>query len=668
MQFKTYKKMVVTCVTCLSLMLVTACQTNIGLDQKSSTNESEKISFKAVGLSGKIEAAQLISQYPLSASGPLSDANIITANKNGLSVLNTSGETLRQLKGYFTTIDHRITSNEILLASVNSDLQQAVVTTLSLDTGDWTTPLVIPKPNFKIEDACLYQDSANNTFVFLVGEEGLGEQWLVAGQETLLKNALHVRSLSLPPASSFCQVDDQTNKLYVNEENVGLWAYAAHDEAELLREPVAMLEPFGDIKRNVLGMAIAHPEVLVLDSESKKLHRYTVETHKYHDAPTRLSSFDFSELNDPENVSVRINKNGFDVLVHDKNGLHTAALPASGVAESSPQNQQDTVAELVKPIIQTELMSNLGDAADDPAIWVNPTDATKSLVLATDKQGGLEVYNLQGHEQQYLPVGRLNNVDIRKGFNFNGTVIDLAVASNRDHNSLQLFSIDRKTGKVNVLGEQPTSTNEIYGVCMFKDKQNLFYVIVNDKDGRFEQYQLTVADKKIAAKKVREFNVVTQPEGCVANDQTEQLFVGEEDIAVWTLNARADAPTTMTKVIETGDLVHADIEGLAYYQGAKNQYLIISSQGDDSYVVLEAAPPYKHRGTFKIGMNAPLGIDGASETDGLEVTSADLSGDGTGLWRLGMLVVQDGRKRMPAGKQNYKYVPWIAVAEALNLE
>jgi 3-phytase len=203
---------------------------------------------------------------------------------------------------------------------------------------------------------------------------------------------------------------------------------------------------------------------------------------------------------------------------------------------------------------------------------------------------------------------------------------------------------------------------------MFKDKQDNFYAIMNDKDGTFEQYQLMAVNGQIATKKARSFKVETQPEGCVAHDQSEQLFIGEEDVAVWTLSARADAPTTMTNVISTNEIVHADIEGIAYYQGAKQDYLVISSQGNDSYVVLDATPPYQVRGNFRIGINALLAIDGASETDGLEVTSADLSGHNTGPWRLGMLVVQDGRKRMPEEKQNFKYVPWTAIAEALNLE
>ncbi len=34
--------------------------------------------------------------------------------------------------------------------------------------------------------------------------------------------------------------------------------------------------------------------------------------------------------------------------------------------------------------------------ADDPAIWVDPKDPTRSLVVATLKEGGLDVYDLSG--------------------------------------------------------------------------------------------------------------------------------------------------------------------------------------------------------------------------------------------------------------------------------
>ncbi|MDO8962385.1 MAG: phytase [Methylophilus sp.] len=678
MQLISDKRMMFKGIVILTSLLLVACQTaqqSTTQFQSKSVQQTAPLQLTAMPMAQKIEAAQWLNPAIFSASKTLSSADLIVASKkNGVQVLNAQGKTLSQFKGYFTTLDHRANADTLIVTSVNGDTQQAVVMALDSRTGTWAKPLAVTKPQFKIEDACLYQDRAQHTFVFLVGEEGLGEQWLVSEKTGLLPKALQVRSLSLPPASSFCRVDDTTHTLFVNEENVGLWAYAAHAEAELLRQPVAMLQPFGDIAKNASGMAVFDQEVLLLDASSNTLHRYQMIEQQY--AP-QGNAFDLNKLDSPEKISVRKHANGLEVLVHDENGLHRATIPHATqinakLDASASHLKTYSIAE-VKPAIQTDLMPSLGDAADDPAIWIHPTDARQSRVLGTDKQGGLAVYDLQGKELQYLAVGRLNNVDIRSGFNLNGTLIDLAVASNRDHNSLHLFSINRETGHLTTLGEQATTIQDMYGICMYKDTQQRFYAIVNDKDGTFEQHQLSVMDGQIIANKVRTFKVATQPEGCVVNDQTAQLFVGEEDEAVWALSADADAPVTMTKVIGTDAIVHADIEGIAYYQanpqnGTQKNYLVISSQGNDSYVVLEATPPYKLRGAFTIGINVALGIDGASETDGLEVTSADLSGNHTGPWRLGMLVVQDGRKRMPESRQNFKYVPWTAIADALNLE
>ena len=102
---------------------------------------------------------------------------------------------------------------------------------------------------------------------------------------------------------------------------------------------------------------------------------------------------------------------------------------------------------------------------------------------------------------------------------------------------------------------------------------------------------------------------------------------------------------------------------MGLYQTEKDNYLVISSQGNDSYVVVDAEPPFALRGAFRVGVNAKAGIDGTSETDGLDVTSANLGGP----WSKGMLVVQDGRKRMPEQAQNFKYIPWSEVAKALRL-
>jgi 3-phytase len=61
---------------------------------------------------------------------------------------------------------------------------------------------------------------------------------------------------------------------------------------------------------------------------------------------------------------------------------------------------------------------------------------------------------------------------------------------------------------------------------------------------------------------------------------------------------------------------------------------------------------------------ASAGIDGISETDGLEVVSAS-AGPG---FEHGLMIAQDGRNVSPPENQNFKLVPWGRIAEALKLD
>src|SRR5262249_44175054 len=69
-----------------------------------------------------------------------------------------------------------------------------------------------------------------------------------------------------------------------------------------------------------------------------------------------------------------------------------------------------------------------GDAADDPAIWIHPAEPRLSLILGTDKLGGLHSYDMDGTEHQVVSEGsRPNNVDVLYGFPLAGRPTDLAV-------------------------------------------------------------------------------------------------------------------------------------------------------------------------------------------------------------------------------------------------
>jgi 3-phytase len=314
---------------------------------------------------------------------------------------------------------------------------------------------------------------------------------------------------------------------------------------------------------------------------------------------------------------------------------------------------------------QTAVVKNPGDAADDPAIWLHPKQPQQSLVLGTDKRRGLAVYDLQGRERQFLAVGRINNVDLRQGLKYGGKPIDLAVATQRDEAGLVLFEV-QPTGRVRELARLPTSLNDIYGICVGRNGAGQLDIFPNDKDGRVQQIRLHRDSGRWRAERLREFKLASQPEGCVVDEARQQLFVGEEKLGIWRISLAGDGPLSPELAVPAGGALVPDVEGLALFQGNalhNKRYLLVSSQGNDSFVLYDADAPHALRGAFRIGINSGLRIDAVSETDGIELSAANFGGP----YRDGLLVVQDGHKRLPQGTQNFKLVPWKAVLQKLGL-
>lgn len=410
-----------------------------------------------------------------------------------------------------------------------------------------------------------------------------------------------VREFATAPDAEHCRADDGRDRLYVSEE-AGLWRHHAEPEGDDAREAVALTRPHGVLREGGGRIELKDGKVALRDG--KAWRRF-----------------------DP-----------------------------SGDFKTLP---------LVLPTAQTAAVAQGGDAADDPAIWVHPKDPEASLVLATDKKRGLAVYDLQGRELQFLPVGRLNNVDLRQGLSIGGERVDIAAATHRDEHGVVLFAIgaDRR---VSELARLPVGYEDIYGLCMRRTAAGDGEVLVNDKDGRLLQLRLQRdAAGGWSAQRLREIRFGSQIEGCVVDDVSGRLFVGEEKRGVWGLSADpADAGAGDRRlVLAAGGTLRADVEGMAIHRHGQRAYLVVSSQGNDSYVVLDAEPPYQQRGAFRIGIDLAAGLDGASETDGLDVTALPLGA----AYPHGLLVVQDGRKRLPEGPQNFKYVSWQDVARALGL-
>ena len=592
------------------------------------------------------------------------DAHLMLSSKtDGIQILNHDGKVISKIAGQFGRIDYRTGKNQqgqtqVLFAIQDLARQQLMLRSFDVTTQQWSTPSYVAKRPFKSDDNCLYQDQSGYAYAFLVGEEGIGEQWLVAKDQLALTNPKLIRRMSFPPNSSKCRVSDHDAQLFINEEDVGIWSYPADPEADLVRQPVDMVKPFGTILGTPTDIAVVDDQIAVTDESKGMLYRYQWQNEAWQ----ALSALKLADIGEAERLSIIGNQDAKKVLILDDDSVKTAEL-----------DWQTNTVKATTPIVtipadvQSDVVPSTGDAADDPAIWYNASHPSNSRVLGTDKQGGLVVYDLHGKMLQYLDVGRLNNVDLRHGFQLGAEKIDLAIATNRDHNSLQLFAINSK-GKVSNLGELATDLTDIYGFCMYQDRTGEIYAIPNDKDGTFVQYHIQAPQKKLSATEVQRFAVESQPEGCVVDDATGRAFIGEERNAVWMKDLNTPN-SALEKVISAGDVLHADIEGMGIYhnQNQAAQYLIISSQGNDSYVVIDSTAPYQVHGAFRVGINTEKSIDAVSETDGLEVSSKNFGGV-NGMWKQGMLVVQDGRKRMPEGNQNFKYVSWQKIAEALNVD
>jgi 3-phytase len=313
----------------------------------------------------------------------------------------------------------------------------------------------------------------------------------------------------------------------------------------------------------------------------------------------------------------------------------------------------------VSASVETEPVKTDGDSADDATLWVNPNDPSLSLVIGTNKQRGLAVYDLSGKEVQFLADGHMNNVDHRDNFLLGGKKVSLVTAGDRSDNSIAIYRVNPETRRLESVAARKITTVEAYGSCMYKSSSTAkFYYIVANKRGEVEQLELFDNGKGLVdARRARLFKLPTQLEGCVADDELDQLYIGEEAVGIWKYPAQPDSPATATKVdgvMPNGNL-KPDVEGLTIAYGKNGKgYLIASSQGNNTYVMYRREGNNAYVKTFRIV--AGKSIDEVSETDGIHVTTESLGP----MFPNGVFIAQDGLD--DKGKQNFKLVPWQLIA------
>jgi 3-phytase len=400
-----------------------------------------------------------------------------------------------------------------------------------------------------------------------------------------------------------------------------------------------------------------------------------------------------------------------------------AALVCAASAQAHQRSDEELTAELETPALWDE-----DDAdADDPAIWVDRDDPEDSLVIATAKEAGIYVYDLEGDEVQHLAPkpapgeddapGRYNNVDLVHGFALDGATVDLAVASDKGMDNLGVFVIDDgELTEVTDPGagwifsdsqEEVNGEHTAYGLTTWQDETGAYALVSRNSETEVALLKLEAKGDKVGWTKVRtlalpaEFTMpdgstwttcddpgeYAQVEGMVVDKSTGIAYLGQELVGIWKIDADLTGePELVDTAVEYGlpgaydpetdecvygadpgfggEHLRTDIEGLTiYYTGRGTGYLLASSQGDDTYAVYEIEGGNDYLGSFAI---AAGDVDSTQHSDGADVTSVSLPGfDG------GLLVVQDGDNTPEGGDEsstNFKFVEWEDVAEDSGLD
>lgn len=326
-------------------------------------------------------------------------------------------------------------------------------------------------------------------------------------------------------------------------------------------------------------------------------------------------------------------------------GMGVATLVLALCGCTAPVNH-DIVA--IKAEVATE---PVGDDADDPAIWVNPEDGAKSLILGTNKtaapQGAVVVFGMDGKKRQTIAgLDRPNNIDVEYGLMLGGKSVDIAVATERLQGQLRVFAIAAdgsgisdvtSLGNTKVFTDRKGEKTAPMGIGLYKrPRDGAMFAVVAPKDGPREGYlgQYRLEDDgagKVKATFVRyfgRFSGAGEIEAVAVDDTLGHVYYSDEGDGTHKYGADPEGADAGKELAHFNrGAFRGDREGIAIYARADGTgYIVCTDQimGNSEYHIVkregEPGRPHDHSHVVKIVRG------GADETDGLDATSANLGG------------------------------------------
>ena len=293
--------------------------------------------------------------------------------------------------------------------------------------------------------------------------------------------------------------------------------------------------------------------------------------------------------------------------------------------------------EVLLPAITTEKVNT---DSDDPAIWIHPTDPSKSLIIGTDKggdsgAGGLYMFDINGKidTTKTIPLQRPNNVDIAYGLDINGTKTDIAVCTERNTNSIRVIALPEMklidNGGIPVFEDD--TIRAPMGIALYKDPSTqLIYAIVGRKTGPKEgylyQYRLTADSNDIVkgtlVRKFGQFSGKKEIEAIVVDNELGYVYCSDEGVGVRKYHAHPDSTNAELTLFATTGIAE-DHEGLSIYKANDGTgYILLSDQQANQFYI------FPREGTKANTHDHPLIKiikTSTDESDGSDVTNVSIN-------------------------------------------
>ncbi|MFL1010965.1 phytase [Flavisericum labens] len=439
-------------------------------------------------------------------------------------------------------------------------------------------------------------------------------------------------------------VDDDLGYVYYSDEGVGVHKYYA--DADKGNEELALFAAEG-FAQDHEGLSVYSTDVgtgyiIVSDQQANKFHFFTREGTKENPHAHRfVKSIDASTMesdgSEVTNASLGdLFPKGMFVAMSDDKTFQLYAW--EDIAGDDLLIAPDGLPEHTKNAIQPKYITEkVVYDTDDPAIWINKKDPSKSLIIGTDKEdgGGLYVFDLQGkiiEDKCVLNLQRPNNVDIAYNYNLGGKKIDIAVTTERSKNQLRIFSVpDMKPidgGGLPVFTDREEKNP--MGLALYTNpKDGLIYAIVGPKDGPAEgylvQYRIdNAANGTVKLTKIRDFgnySGVKEIEAIAVDNELGYIYCSDENFGVRKYYADPAKGNEELALFGTKDFGR-DIEGISIYKNDDGTgYILISDQQQNTFNIFPREGskdnPHKHELIKSVELMT-------MESDGSEVTSVNL--------------------------------------------